>query len=106
MPLDSEASAGVRLLPQRRGSARVLLYLTSPAQAVFAAEFEGGDATAAAAAAAARLNEVFRASGPASVRIEAEPSPAFRPAAWSALAVMGLLIAAVYRQVRSQAREA
>jgi hypothetical protein len=103
VPLDSGASAVVHVMPQRRGSARVLLYLASPTREVFAAEFEGADAAATAEAAAARLNEVLRTSAPASARVEAEPPPAFRWMAWSGVAVTGLLIAAGYRGVRSRA---
>ena len=44
-----------RVKPRRRRSSRVLLYLNSSSQAVFAAEFEGGAAVAQAEAAAAEL---------------------------------------------------
>lgn len=99
--LGADATANVRLMPQRRGGPRVLLYLTSAAGAIFAAEFEGGDAVITAEAAAAQLNQVLRASTPGSTRVVAAPPSLFRWAAWGMLAVMGLLIIAGYRNVSS-----
>jgi hypothetical protein len=99
VPLGPHDSAVVRVLPQRRGSERILLYLQSPTRAVFAAEFEGADAAATAATAAARLNAVLRGAAPLA-RIEVVPPPLFRQLAWGALGVMGLLIVAGYREVR------
>lgn len=106
VPLGPDASAVVRVLPQRRGPARILLYLASHAQAVFAAEFEGGDAATDAAAAAAQLNHVLRASAPVAARVEVVPPPVFRWLAWVGLVVTGLLIGAVYWKVRSGAAAA
>lgn len=100
VPLDSGASAVVRLMPQRRGSARVLLYLETPVRSVFAAEFEGADAASAAAGAAAQLNEVLQGTTRTAARIEAVPPPLLRWLSWGALGVMGLLILAGYREAR------
>lgn len=106
VPLGPDASAEVRFMPQRRGPARVLLYLVSPAQAVFAAEFEGADAAAAAETAAAQLNQALRAPGPAAARVEAVPPPVLRWLAWAGLGVTGLLIGAGWWTVRSRAAAA
>lgn len=103
VPLDEGASAVVRVVPQRRGGARVLLDLDTPARSVFAAEFEGEDASAAASQAAARLNRVLRGTGPASARVETVPPPLLRWLAWGGLGVMGLLILAGCRDVRRAA---
>jgi hypothetical protein len=102
IPLDPGSSAVVRLRPQRRGPARVLLYLESPAHPVFAAEFEGSAALLEAEAAATKLNTVLRTSTPASARIEAVPPPIFRWLSWAGLAVMGLLVVAGYWKVRQE----
>jgi hypothetical protein len=105
VPLGTDASAAVRNMPQRRGPARVLLYLESPGRGapVFAAEFEGADASADAAAAAAQLNRVLRGTaGPgAAARVEAAAPPILRWVAWAGLGVMGLLVLAAYRHVRA-----
>jgi len=106
VPLGSDASAIVRVVPQRRGTARVFLYIESAAGAIFAAEFEGADASAAAGTAAAQLNRVLRASTPAVARVEVAPPPLFRWIAWGALGAMGLLVLAGYREVQSRARAA
>jgi hypothetical protein len=98
--LGPEASAVVRVVPGRRGSVRILLYLQSPQRELFAAEFEGGEAGEAANAAAARLNAVLAHSAPATVRVEAAPPVLYRRLAWTGLAVMGLLTLAGYREVR------
>lgn len=100
VPLDAGGSAVVRVMPQRRGRARVLLYLETPARSVFAAEFEGQDAAATAAGAAAQLNGVLQATTPMSARIEAVAPPLLRWLSWGALGVMGLLILAGYREAR------
>ena len=100
VPLGPDASAVVRVMPQRRGPARVLLYLASPTHAVFAAEFEGEDAAAVASGAAERLNRVLRGTTPMAARIEAVAPPLLRWLAWGALGVMGLLILAGYREAR------
>lgn len=104
---DAAAAAVVRVMPQRRGPARVLLYLESPIRvAVFAAEFEGTDAAAAAEAAAAQLNQVLQPTstpGVAAARIEAVPPPILRWVAWGGLGVMGMLILAAYRHLRTRA---
>jgi hypothetical protein len=70
---------------------------------VFAAEFEGADASSAAAVAATRLNRVLRDSAPAVARVEAVPPPVFRWLAWAGIGVMGLLVVAGYRHVRLRA---
>ncbi len=103
VPLGANASAVVRVVPQRRGTARVFLYLESMPDAIFAAEFEGKDAATAAEAAAAQLNRVLKASTPAVARVDAVPPQLFRWFAWAALGVMGLLVLAGYRDVRSRA---
>lgn len=98
VPLPAGAAAVVRILPRRRGASRVILELQTPGQSVFAAEFEGADADSAADAAAAQLNTVLRAhAAPALARITATPPPVYRIAAWSGLAVMGLIILALMR---------
>jgi hypothetical protein len=103
VPLGANPSAVVRVVPRRRGAARVLLYLQSAATSdVFAAEFEGDKADIASAAAAAQLNRVFRASAPAAVRITAGPPPLFRWFAWGMLGVMGLLVLLGYRNAQSR----
>lgn len=91
LALASDARAVVRVQPVRRGPARVLLYLASASGEVFAAEFEGNDATAAAADAATRLNQAFAAAGPAAARIEARPPAYLRWLLWSGVAFLGLL---------------
>jgi hypothetical protein len=105
VPLGTAAAAVVRKMPQRRGPARVLLYLESPGREapVFAAEFEGADASVAATVAAAQLNRVLRGTaGPgAAARVEAEAPPILRWVAWAGLGVMGLLVLAAYRHVRA-----
>lgn len=108
--LDSgTAAAVVRIVAQRRGPDRVLLYLEAPGRdPVFAAQFEGADAPLDAEAAAARLNQVLRRSprrptaAPRAARIEAVAPAILRWVAWGGLGVMGLLILATYRQVRAQ----
>jgi hypothetical protein len=99
VPIDAGASAVVRVEPRRRGGARTLLYLDTPARAVFAAEFEGGDAADAASRAAEQLNRVLRGTAPRA-RIEVAPPPFLRWLAWGGLGVMGLLILAGYREAR------
>ena len=105
VPLDPGASATVRVMPQRRGDARILLYLATPARAVFAAEFEGGDAADAATQAAEQLNRVLRAATPGKARVEAVPPPLLRWLSWGGLGFMGLLILAGYRETRRRPTE-
>ena len=102
MPLGADGSTVVRVLPQRRGPARVFLYLTSPTGAVFAAEFEGVAALSSADAAAARLNHVLQGAAPAAARVEVTLSRVYRRLAWAGLGVAGLLIGAGYRSVRAR----
>ena len=102
LPLGNAATAVVRILPRRRSASRVLLDLETPQRSVFAAEFEGADADDAAYAASAKLNAVLRSrSGPERVRITAVPPSVYRIASWSMLVMMGLLIAAGYRETTS-----
>lgn len=97
VPLDSGASAVVRVVQQRRGNTRVLLYLETPARAIFAAEFEGGDAADAATRAAHQLNRVLRGTTSGTARVEATPPPLLGWLAWGALGIMGLLIVTGFR---------
>ena len=112
VPLGPDARAIVRVRAQRRGPARVLLYLEAPGHApVFAAEFAGADAATDAETAAAQLNPVLRrqeASGASAstprpgvraARVEAVAPPSLRWMAWGGLGVMGLLIVATCRHV-------
>lgn len=101
--LGTNASAVVRIVPGRRGTVRVFLYLETPSNAVFAAEFEGGDAGENATAAATRLNQVLRSAAPAVAHVEAVPPPLYRRMAWSTLGVMGLLTLAAHRETRRRA---
>lgn len=103
-PLGTEVVATVRIQPRRRGSERVLLYLNSGSQAVFAAEFEGGAAIADAEAAAKQLNQVFSSAGPASVNIEARPPPYLLWGIWGGLAFLGLLVLVTYREMNKPER--
>ena len=98
VPLDSGASADVRVVRQRRGNTRVLLYLTTRPSAIFAAEFAGGDAAANATQAADQLNRVLRGTTPGTARIEAAPPPLLRWLSWGALGIMGLLIITGFRE--------
>ncbi|MFZ5531572.1 MAG: hypothetical protein ACOY4U_11065 [Pseudomonadota bacterium] len=98
--LGTDARAVVRVQPVRRGPARVLLYLASASGEVFAAEFEGSDATAAAADAVAQLNRAFAATGPATARIEARPPAHLRWLLWGGVAFLGLLAWASWRELR------
>ena len=95
--LDTGASAIVRVVRQRRGNSRVLLYLATPTRTNFAAEFEGGNAVDAATQAADQLNRVLRGTTPGTARVEAAPPPLLRWFSWGALAVMALLIITGYR---------
>jgi hypothetical protein len=97
--LDAPATADVRLMPVRRGSARILLYLVSAPHDVFAAEFEGKDAYAQAQAAAAQLNTLFAAAQPGAVRIEVRPPAYMQWMLWGAVAFLALLVAAAARAV-------
>lgn len=99
VPLGAQAHAAVRVQPQRRGSDRVFLYLESPSQAVFAAEFEGSAAVSEAEAARAQLNQVFSSTGPASARIEVRPPSYLRWMAWGGIGFLGLLVLAIYREL-------
>lgn len=103
VPLAADVSAVVRVVPQRRGPPRILLYLESAAGAIFAAQFEGADAADAAESAAARLNGVFRGSAAGYARIEAAPPPYYRWLSWGVLGVMALIILAGFRGVQSRA---
>jgi hypothetical protein len=104
--LGANASAVVRVVQPRRGTARVFLYIESAAGAMFAAEFEGNDADTDAEAAAAQLNRVLEGTTPGVARVEAAPPPLYRRFAWGALGVMGMLVLAGYRDVRARARAA
>jgi hypothetical protein len=99
VPLGPNPSAVVRIVPRRRAGPRVLLYLRSAANEVFAAEFEGANAGIRGEAAAAQLNSVLEATAPASVRITVAAPPFLRWLAWSALGVMALLVLAGLRGV-------
>lgn len=113
---DTATAAVVRVLAQRRGPARVLLYLEAQGRPpVFAAQFEGADAAIDAEAAAARLNQVLRRPSAAATdaaptttaaRIEAVAPAHLRWGAWAGLGVMGLLILASYRRVQAQRADA
>lgn len=70
VPLGTSATAAVQVKTHRRSQPRVFLYLDTQTRSVFAAQFEGGDDVGRAQAAAARLNQVFASSVPASARIE------------------------------------
>lgn len=100
LALGSDAEAVVRVVPVRRSTARVLLYLKSPAREVFAAEFKGGEAAVAAAAAAAQLNQVFTSRHPASVRLEIRPPAHMLWLAWGALGFLGLFVLAALQALR------
>jgi hypothetical protein len=106
VPLGAQTHAAVRVEPQRRGSARVFLYLESPAQAVFAAEFEGSAAVSEAESACAQLNRVFSSTSPTSARIEVRPPSYLRWMAWGGIGFLGLLVLAVYRELCEPERSA
>jgi hypothetical protein len=97
--LGTKVLAAFRVEPRRRGSPRVLLYLDSSTQTIFAAEFEGGAAVANAQAAAVQLNQVFLSSNPASVRVEARPPSYLRWLAWGGLGFFSLLVFIIYREL-------
>ena len=112
VPLGPDARAIVRVRAQRRGPARVLLYLEAPGRApVFAAEFEGADAATDAETAAAQLNPVLQRQestgasaaapplGGRAARVQAVAPASLRWMAWGGLGVMGLLIVAACRHV-------
>ena len=90
--LDSVDSASVRLVPGRRGSLRVLLYLEGRPQPRFAAEFEGSDAGDAAFAAARRLNGFFTQPGETAVRVDVSPPRLLGMLSWLGLIVAALLV--------------
>lgn len=95
--LGPKAIATVKVVPVRRGSARVFLYLNSGSQAVFAAEFEAGAAVAQAEAAATELNRVFSSTTHAHAHVVTRPPPYFSWLMWGAVGFFGLLALAVYQ---------
>jgi len=99
VPLGASASAEVQVKTYRRSQPRVFLYLKSAAQSVFAAEFEGGDDVANAQAAAARLNQVFSSSGPASAQLEVRPASYMRPMIWAGYGFFVLLVLVILREL-------
>ena len=102
--LGTTAIATVEVKPRRRGSSRVLLYLKSSSQAVFAAEFEAAAAVAQAEAAAAELNRVFSSVTPASVRVVVRPPPYLKWLAWGGVCFLGIFVLVIYRELFSVAR--
>ncbi|CAN5169621.1 hypothetical protein BH11PSE14_BH11PSE14_11500 [soil metagenome] len=97
--LGTSAIAAVKIQPRRRGSARVLLYLSSSSQTIFAAEFEGGSALAEAEAAAAQLNRVFSSEIPASVHVVAHPPGYFRWLIWAGIGLLVVFVLVIYREL-------
>ncbi len=97
--LGTNAIATVKIQPMRRGSTRVLLYLISNSQTVFAAEFEGGSALADAEAAAAELNRVFSSAIPASGRVEAHSPAYFKWLIWGGICFLLVFVLAIYREL-------
>lgn len=95
--LGTKAIATVKVVPRRRGAARVFLYLNSGSQAVFAAEFETGAAEAQAEAAATELNRVFFSATQAHAHVVTRP-PSYLPwLMWGAVGFFGLLALVVYQ---------
>jgi hypothetical protein len=84
----------------------VFLYLESPSQAVFAAEFEGSAAVSEAEDARTQLNRVFSSPISASARIEVRPPPYLRWMAWDGIGFLGLLVLAIYRELWKPERSA
>ena len=97
--LGASATATVKLQPRRRGASRVLLYLNSGSQSIFAAEFEDGAAVAQAEAAAAELNRVFSSATPTSAAIVVRPPAYFTWMIWGGIGFLGLLVLAIYREL-------
>lgn len=97
--LGTKAIATVTTQPRRRGSSRVLLYLNSSSQNVFAAEFEGGEALTQAEAAATTLNRAFSSLSPASAHIVARPPAYFNWLLWGGIIFLGLFVLIIYREL-------
>lgn len=102
LQLGPDASAVVRVVPRRRGSDDVYLYLRSAEGEVFAAQFESLDPVRDAEDAAAELNRVFRSPVPARTRIEVSPPAYFLWLSWGLLGFTALLVLATYRELRSR----
>lgn len=86
--LAHDARAVVRIQPVRRGQPRILLYLHSAEQSIFAAEFESEDRVSDAHTAAARLNALITEPRPGSVLVQTRPAEYL---VWGARAGMVLL---------------
>jgi len=95
-----DTAATIRIVPRRRSSDDVYLYLRSAEHEVFAAQFESLDGVREAEAAAAQLNQLFQSTLPAKTRVEVRPPAYFRWLSWGALSFMVLLIAVAYRKQR------
>ena len=88
-------AAVVDIVPVRRGSPRVLLYLQTRGQRRFAAEFEGADAGDAAYAAARTLDDFVAHPAQQTVRVDAHAPPFLGILSGITLAIAALLLVTV-----------
>lgn len=102
VPMGDEVSASVQVEPRRRGSARVLLYLHAGTERYFAAEYESASAEADARAAAAALNRLFHSPWPGSIRLEVRPPAYLWWGIWGGIAVLGLFVGILYRELTAR----
>ncbi|MBK4737318.1 hypothetical protein [Noviherbaspirillum pedocola] len=100
--LAPDATSFVRIVPRRRSSNSVYLYLRSADKEIFAAQFESNEAFTDANAASERLNRFFRDTDPDTIKIEIVPAPYIRWISWSLIAVLGLFVAATLQSAWSR----